>query len=360
MVDSISICVVTVDSTSSLNVVVWGKPDAGLGISSVNIYRDIVGTYTLVGNVPYDSLSLFEDTTSGVNPKTTSYRYKIAIEDSCSNEGNMSAFHETINLTPVAVIGGDATLIWDNYEGFNFAYYRILRDTTGSDDNWETIDSVTNANFTYVDLDVPMVSNLRYRVDVVTDSLCVATKGKNFNSSKSNTTSYDNKVYMSGAVTTTDQVQDSCTGTATIAVSDGNSPYTYIWDDGSGQTTATATGLCAGNYNVTVYDADGDSIVGSGAVGTISGFYEFDLDQHLVIYPNPNTGKFNILIALPELNLATLKVFTIEGRLVWESELPGIVGEFRTELDLSEEKPGIYYVQVVSARGTSIKKVVVQ
>ena len=360
MVDSISICVVTVDSTSSTNVVVWGKPDAGLGISSVNIYRDIVGTYTLVGNVPYDSLSLFEDTTNGINPNTTSYRYKIAIADSCSNEGNMSAFHETIHLTPVVVTGGDATLIWDNYEGFNFAYYRILRDTVGSDTTWVTIDSVTNSNFTYVDLDAPMVSNLRYRVDVVTDSLCVATKGKNFNSSKSNTSSFDNKDYMTAAVTTTDQVQDSCTGTATIVITDGTAPYTYLWDDGLSQTTATATGLCAGIYNVTVYDADGDSIVGSGAVGTISGFYEFDLDQHLVIYPNPNTGKFNILITLPELNLATLKVFTIEGRLVWESVLPGVTREFRTDLDLSGERPGVYYVQVVSARGTSIKKVVVQ
>ena len=61
-----------------------------------------------------------------------------------------------------------------------------------------------------------------------------------------------------------------------------------------------------------------------------------------------------------ELDLATVKVFTIEGQLVSESVLPRIAGEFRTDLDLSGEGPGVYYVQVVSARGTSVKKVVVQ
>ena len=114
-------------------------------------------------------------------------------------------------------------------------------------------------------------SNLRYRVDVVTTSVCLAEKGKNFNSSKSNTSSFDNKDYMTAAVTTTDQSQSSCIGTATVAITDGTPPYTYLWDDPASQTTATATGLCAGNYNVTVYDADGDSIVESGSVGTISG-----------------------------------------------------------------------------------------
>ena len=351
---------VTVDSTSSMNVVVWDKPSLGLGISSVNVYRDIIGVYTLIGNVAYDSLSLFEDTDTNANPNSTSFFYKISIVDSCANEGPKSDFHKTINLAPVVVTGGDATLIWDNYQGFNFAYYRIMRNTKGFDSTWVAIDSVTNLVFIKNDIGAPQVSKLSYRVDVVTASVCLAEKGKNFNSSKSNTSSFDNKDYMTAAVTTTDQVQDSCTGTATIVITDGTAPYTYLWDDGLSQTTAAATGLCAGNYNVTVYDADGDSIVGSGAVGTISGFNEFDLDTYLVIYPNPNTGQFSILITVPELDLATLRVFTIEGQLVIENALPGIAGEFRTELDLSGEGPGVYYVQVVSARGTSVKKVVVQ
>jgi len=40
------------------------------------------------------------------------------------------------------------------------------------------------------------------------------------------------------------------------SLSGGTTPYTYLWNP-SGQTTATATGLSAGTYTVTVTDADG-------------------------------------------------------------------------------------------------------
>jgi hypothetical protein len=44
-------------------------------------------------------------------------------------------------------------------------------------------------------------------------------------------------------------------GQATVSVTGGVPPYTYLWSDG--QTTATAGGLAAGNYSVTVTDNDG-------------------------------------------------------------------------------------------------------
>lgn len=51
----------------------------------------------------------------------------------------------------------------------------------------------------------------------------------------------------------------SCTtpnGTATVTPSGGTPGYTYLWSSG-GQVTATATGLAAGSYSVTITDANG-------------------------------------------------------------------------------------------------------
>ncbi|MFH1321751.1 MAG: PKD domain-containing protein, partial [Bacteroidota bacterium] len=50
---------------------------------------------------------------------------------------------------------------------------------------------------------------------------------------------------------------DSCDGSASATIVGGTAPFTYLWDDPGSQTTATATGFCAGNYTVTVTDGAG-------------------------------------------------------------------------------------------------------
>ncbi|BDS12079.1 T9SS type B sorting domain-containing protein [Aureispira anguillae] len=54
---------------------------------------------------------------------------------------------------------------------------------------------------------------------------------------------------------------NDCDGSAIVSASGGNSanPYSFTWDDPNHQTSAMATGLCAGVYHVTVEDSDGCS-----------------------------------------------------------------------------------------------------
>lgn len=56
----------------------------------------------------------------------------------------------------------------------------------------------------------------------------------------------------------------SCDGSATVTAVDGSSPYTYLWSNG--QSTETATGLCAGSYSVTVTDASSATSVSSATI----------------------------------------------------------------------------------------------
>ncbi len=62
-----------------------------------------------------------------------------------------------------------------------------------------------------------------------------------------------NLVATSGSVTCT----GLCTGQSTTNIINGTAPYTFLWNDPSAQTTATATGLCPGTYMVTVIDSLG-------------------------------------------------------------------------------------------------------
>jgi len=62
-------------------------------------------------------------------------------------------------------------------------------------------------------------------------------------------------------------------GDATVSVTGGTSPFTYLWDDPLSQTNATATGLPAGSYTVMVTDSNGcpnsvtDSVQGTASLG---------------------------------------------------------------------------------------------
>lgn len=60
-----------------------------------------------------------------------------------------------------------------------------------------------------------------------------------------------------------------CNGEASITVSGGTAPYTYLWSNGS--TTTTTNSLCGGNYSVVVTDANGCSKSFDFGVNTVGG-----------------------------------------------------------------------------------------
>ena len=73
---------------------------------------------------------------------------------------------------------------------------------------------------------------------------------------------------ITSTITTTPaDCQGAATGTATVMGAGGTGPYNYQWDAAAAnQTTATATGLLAGVYGVTVTDANGCSFGTSATV----------------------------------------------------------------------------------------------
>ena len=62
-----------------------------------------------------------------------------------------------------------------------------------------------------------------------------------------------------------------CDGSATVLVTGGSPPYVYAWSDSQQQSSSTATGLCAGTYNVTITDAESSVIDTNFVVNSIPG-----------------------------------------------------------------------------------------
>lgn len=70
----------------------------------------------------------------------------------------------------------------------------------------------------------------------------------------------------------------TCVGTASVEVNGGTPPYTYAWNDGMAQTTATATGLCAGQYTVTVTDQNG--ITATTTIAVVNHIPDVNIGNH--------------------------------------------------------------------------------
>ena len=178
----VEICLITVDTATNTNLLVWEKPVTN-DIAYFNIYRETStsGVYQLIDTVNYTSLSQFTDPVA--DPSVRSWRYKISAVDACDVEGQISDFHKTIHLSINLGLGGVYNLLWDEYEGFTYPEFKIMRYTNPG--GWVVVDQLATTDFSYTDTP-PTTNDLDYFIEIVPPALCSSTKINDFNSSRSN------------------------------------------------------------------------------------------------------------------------------------------------------------------------------
>ncbi|NTW32020.1 MAG: T9SS type A sorting domain-containing protein [Bacteroidetes bacterium] len=176
------ICIVSVDSITKTNVIVWNKP-VTTAIDHFNLYGEgsQSNIFNLLGSVQYNSLSIFHDTLS--IPAQQAYRYKISAVDTCGAETSLSSFHKSIHLTINEGLGNTFNLIWSYYEGFTFPSYKIYRGTNSTGLTLLTTLASTLNSFT--DLNPPNNGNVYYQIEAVNPNPCSPSKS-NYNSTRSN------------------------------------------------------------------------------------------------------------------------------------------------------------------------------
>ncbi|MFL5752316.1 MAG: PKD domain-containing protein, partial [Bacteroidia bacterium] len=179
------ICELTVDTGSTHNIIFWDKTGIS-GVDSFYIYREITtNNYSIVGVVPYDSLSEFHD--YGADPNVTSYRYKIGFVDTCGVvTDTLSAYHNTIFITgPNA---GGTFIFTTKYAIENQSnpvlFYELFRDDL-SNGNWVSLATTPGSQNQIADPAYLSFPNARWKVETQWNVNCNSTRGA-INTSRSN------------------------------------------------------------------------------------------------------------------------------------------------------------------------------
>jgi len=151
---------------------------------------------------------------------------------------------------------------------------------------------------------------------------------------------------------------DNSDGSATAYGVGGSGSYTFMWDAAAAnQTTATATGLVNGTYNVTVTDANGcmDSV---SVTITISGLGSITNVSNLNMFPNPTSG--NVFVELDLVNSANVQIRVMNsiGQTVTSRTLNNVQSQ-KVTLETSTLPAGIYIVQFTIGNEQMTRKLII-
>jgi hypothetical protein len=146
------VCMVSVDSLTNYNVVIWEKPVSDI-ISDFLVYRetDEANIYEVIDTVGYEEITMVTD--SGSNPGMRPYRYKIGFIDLENRVFPAGDYHQTIHLTINQGVNNDWNLIWTPYIGFDYSSYKIMRKADSGD--YEQIATVSASFNSFTDFNAP-------------------------------------------------------------------------------------------------------------------------------------------------------------------------------------------------------------
>lgn len=253
---TVPICMVSVDSTWAVNEVIWEKP-VSTSIDHFNIYRESsqAGLYYHVGTVDYDSLSVYTDYVA--NPQIQSWRYKISSVDDCGQESQKSDAHKTIHLNQNLGLGGTVNLIWDDYEGFGYSTFNVLRYTQTA--GYVNLASIASTNHSYTDIAAPTAdSTLFYIITLDLVDPCTATRAQNNNTVRSNRS-------------------ERAMFPITVQELPQNFSNSHIYPNPATQTLTVEFEVNApGDYTIAITDALGQQVM-TNECGQVDHFYKKDL-----------------------------------------------------------------------------------
>ncbi len=175
--------------------------------------------------------------------------------------------------------------------------------------------------------------------------------------------SADFTVASPDAIAVTVDANDGATGAAAdgvidITVDGGTPPFEYSWEGpGFTSTDEDAAGVSAGDYTVTITDANGCTF-SSTTIVVVSGIEEMVSLIDVTLYPNPTQS--NVTVTMSGLNGESVTAVLLDGlgRQVSQEDLGNLTGEKIHVMDLSSVESGVYYLRLMVEDAAEVLRIV--
>lgn len=144
----------------------------------------------------------------------------------------------------------------------------------------------------------------------------------------------------------------------------GSNATSYNWNFGDGQTSTT--GFVAHTYNVQgVYTVILTGTIG-GCTATdtltinvgVTGVDQVSLENSINVYPNPNSGLFNLKLEFTETQNVEISLFSSIGQLIEMRQIDNVDAQVET-FNMSSEAEGVYFIRVKTNNGTVTKRMTI-
>lgn len=185
---------------------------------------------------------------------------------------------------------------------------------------------------------------------------CTVTDANGCSSSSSCTVNQPSAALAVNSTSINASCSTCCDGSITATASSGTAGYTYLWSPG-GQTTATVSAVCPGNYTVCVTDAAGCSQCDTVSVNFSVGISEGAALNGIYIYPNPTNETFEVEMNLPQSTDITFTLYDIVGVKIF-SETFNVTGNYKKKFSLQTFPSGVYFLQTGVTGKYTIQKIV--
>jgi len=137
----------------------------------------------------------------------------------------------------------------------------------------------------------------------------------------------------------------------TLVVSQENTYQWFLNDTAiTGAVQQTLLPKASGNYYILVTDVNGCSGLSDTVSVHLTGINEVTAAGNISIYPNPTDGMLNIEIGQAP-NIATIKLYDINGRLIFENRLTN-TSTGPLSLDVRMLDNGVYLLSIVNDKNT--------